>query len=856
MNFHVGSYDERVSYTGSAHLLEHLLFKDPLQGSSKNIFQILDKHGATINATTSEDRTNFYSVIPSRVFDAWASAEAARMRYIPFDIDGRDKKEKLVVVDELRMGNDNPFKRLTESVMGVAFDRSGYNHMTSGYIDDVKETTEARLKEFWTNYYGPNNCSMVIVGPMDPEKILKVVHKRFGDIPSRPVTRMNRDEIPQVGPRQVFLYNEKPFTLAQIAFRNIEGMHPDSITLDLIAEIMQFPGVGILEVLKQNHVLPSYNVRNNRNLRRHLFQISAVVGTPEMVNVLQIAIHKWFASISQERLEDSIIDLAKLNLKNKWNKMYAGGVEAIGAAATEAVSMGNVADIFDRHDQLNKVTMRDINRVASYIFQQARETVAVMRPSPGAIIKRPDPKAQAYADSLMQVNCVSENVSTGINNVHDIGASNSPSKILRWKVKFGAIQRLKVPNAQKKTFLISTTAFDQNSSLGDIVCNIIKDGIEKVAVEDSHTAMFKTNTIANTFHTFMIEKNMDFNMYAKKGALHLQIAFDKKHDSSECLQAVAKAIKNIPELSEQDLQMKVKVVAGSWSGQEQDINASAHAILTREMFHDNDINTVTELKTKVKLLQAVTKDSLTNFLDHLFDRDKPFVVTAVTGEEKDVLSNAVSKFHNTFVEGDRDILFVEKVKSNPKQFKTQVIKKKDAGRSDGIVMMGYRVPVSRTDEDFTALRLGMDVLGDGIYSRLNLPLRVKEGLSYGVYSRLRGGHHGSDSYVHVFGSFKVDDLKIAQKKMNSIVNNFIAKGITQEEFLEKQNHLKNSLMVRMDNVMNMYTMHHQTFLNGNAWTVGKIMDNVRNMTVEKVNRAIKKYLLDKPSLTVIAGLPN
>ena len=101
------------------------MFKDPLVGEKQNIFQLLDKYGATINATTSTDRTNFYSIIPSNVFDAWAGAESARMQHIPFDVDGRDAKEKLVVVDEVRMGNDNPFKRLTEHVMAAVFDRSG-----------------------------------------------------------------------------------------------------------------------------------------------------------------------------------------------------------------------------------------------------------------------------------------------------------------------------------------------------------------------------------------------------------------------------------------------------------------------------------------------------------------------------------------------------------------------------------------------------------------------------------------------------------------------------------------------------------------------------------------------------------
>ena len=77
---------------------------------------------------------------------------------------------------------------------------------------------------------------------------------------------------------------------------------------------------------------------------------------------------------------------------------------------------------------------------------------------------------------------------------------------------------------------------------------------------------------------------------------------------------------------------------------------------------------------------------------------------------------------------------------------------------DGVVAVGIRTPVSRTHKDFSALRVASDILGDGIYSRLNLPLRVEKGLTYGTYSRLRGGHHGSDSYLHLFGSFKVSAL--------------------------------------------------------------------------------------------------
>ena len=857
MNFHVGSYDERVSYTGSAHLLEHLLFKNPLQGDDKqNIFQKLDKYGAVINATTSDDRTNFYSIIPYQIFPVWAKAEAARMRYIPFDIDNRDRKEKEVVVDELRMGNDNVFKILTSNVMGVAFDRSGYNHMTSGYIADVRETTEERLKEFWTHFYGPNNCSLVVVGPMNPKFILSHIHNNFNDIPSRTVKRMNRDEVEQLGPRHTYVFSDKPFTLAQLAFRGMEGMHPDSIVLDLIAELMQFPKIGILQILKENHVIPTFNVRNNRNLRRHLFQVTAAMASPEMVKVLQVTLRKWLDNLSTDRIDDSILNLAKTNLKNRWNEMYSGGVEAIGSAATEAIAMGNVGDIFTRHEQLDKVTMKDINRVAHYVFQPARQTTGVLCPKPGAIVKRPDPYAPAYEKSLTQMDCIDADLAVGIQNVLDIGAKKDPPVTKRYKTATMAVQTLHISNAPQKVFMLTTQAYSKNNSLGDIVCSIIKHGVEKAPMEDSHSAVFSGSQVSS-FHNFMIEKNMAFDIYPKKGALHLKIAFDKQHSTGECLTRLAQAIKSIPKLSENDLKMKVKMVAGQWSGQEQDINASAHAILTQGLFDKNDVNFVQTFQEKVQLLNTITQDELTNFLEQLFDKDKPLMVTAVTDEDTKELNTALTEFHKVFVGEEKPALkFLSPQKSASKAFKSEVIKKHENGRADGVVMMAFRMPVTRTDKEFTALRIGCSVLGDGIYSRLNLPLRVQQGLSYGVYSRLRGGHHGSDCYMHVFGSFKTDHLEMAHEKVAAIVDEFRMKGITEEEFEEKKMHLSNSIRVRMDNVTNAYVMRHQNFLNSMNWTVNHVLKNIKETTLADVNAAIEKHLKGKPSLTVIAGLPK
>ena len=328
MIYHIGSYDELVSYTGSTHLLEHLLFKNfekSIDGDSDNIFQKLNKWGAVINATTSTNRTNFYATIPAKVFDVWAACEAKRMQYVPFDVDGKDQKEKHVVVDELRIGQGNPFQKLTSAVVGVAFDRSGYSHLTSGSNADVEQTTQERLRKFHEDYYGPNNCSLVVVGPLSVSKILKSVHNHFGQIKMRSFERIQRDELEQKGPRSVTVYTKMPYSMFQIAFRNMEGTHKDSVVLDLISEMMQYENIGVMWMLKQMNAVPSFGVINNRTKHRYLFQIvgSLPSSNTKVEQAVIAQVWSYLNALKTQTTPENILNLVKKSLLNKYNASLA-----------------------------------------------------------------------------------------------------------------------------------------------------------------------------------------------------------------------------------------------------------------------------------------------------------------------------------------------------------------------------------------------------------------------------------------------------------------------------------------------------------------------------------------------------
>jgi len=217
----------------------------------------------------------------------------------------------------------------------------------------------------------------------------------------------------------------------------------------------------------------------------------------------------------------------------------------------------------------------------------------------------------------------------------------------------------------------------------------------------------------------------------------------------------------------------------------------------------------------------------------------------------------VQEFYDQFSNNPTPVAPIVKHQSNPKSIKSETIRVVEPGKNDGVIGMGLRLKgLNRNNNDFTALRVATDVLGDGIYSRLNSVLRVQKGETYGTYARLRGGLYQSDAYVHVFGSFKADNLENAKEDMDAIVREFVSKGITEQEFNDKRSHLKNSLKVRMDSMDNLLSLHHQTWLNNSSMTVAEIFNRIDGLTHKQVNDCIEKYMNNVPIVTVLAGLPK
>src|ERR1044071_851754 len=80
--YHVGSANEKTGRTGFAHLFEHLMFMGSKNAKYGVFDQALEAAGGTNNASTAEDRTNYYIDVPSNALELALFLESDRMAYL------------------------------------------------------------------------------------------------------------------------------------------------------------------------------------------------------------------------------------------------------------------------------------------------------------------------------------------------------------------------------------------------------------------------------------------------------------------------------------------------------------------------------------------------------------------------------------------------------------------------------------------------------------------------------------------------------------------------------------------------------------------------------------------------------
>ncbi len=188
--FAVGSKDESPGRTGFAHLFEHLMFMgtDRVPGNQFDV--MMESGGGANNASTGNDRTNYYSWGPRSLLPTLLWLDADRLEGLSRAM----TKEKVdlqreVVRNERRQSYENRPYGGAELVIEDAMWPEGhpYHHPVIGSHEDLEAATVDDVKAFFDTWYVPGNASLVVAGDFDPAEAKKLVADTFGAVPLRPV---------------------------------------------------------------------------------------------------------------------------------------------------------------------------------------------------------------------------------------------------------------------------------------------------------------------------------------------------------------------------------------------------------------------------------------------------------------------------------------------------------------------------------------------------------------------------------------------------------------------------------------------------------------------------------------------
>jgi len=181
--YHVGSKNENPERTGFAHFFEHLMFEGSDNIGRGEYDKYVQNAGGTLNANTTFDRTYYFEVLPSNQLALGLWLESERMMHAKVDEKGIETQRQ-VVKEERRQRIDNqPYGTILEETFKRAYTSHPYHWPVIGSMAHLEAAEEADYKQFYKDFYVPNNAVLSIAGDIDIEEAKMWIDKYFSGIP-------------------------------------------------------------------------------------------------------------------------------------------------------------------------------------------------------------------------------------------------------------------------------------------------------------------------------------------------------------------------------------------------------------------------------------------------------------------------------------------------------------------------------------------------------------------------------------------------------------------------------------------------------------------------------------------------
>jgi zinc protease len=385
--YKAGSMDETNGRTGVAHVLEHMMFKGTKTIKSGDFSKRVAAMGGRENAFTSMDYTAYFQQIERSKLAEVMRLEADRMNNLNFD-DAEFVKEIQVVMEERRLRTEDKASGLLyENLMATAYKATPYRHPIIGWMNDLENMVPNDARQWYRDWYAPNNATVVIAGDVDPEKVRAIAEATYGTLSARelPVRKPQIEKAPADTPQLAMAWK-----VPHIDPAKIEDYEPYALAL-LAAVLDGYDNARLNRTLvKQDRIANSIDAGYDMVARGpQLFMILGTVAKGKTVAQLENGIRSVLSELKTKGI--TAAELKRIQVRILADKIYKrdsifGQAMEIGSSEIAGVSWKQLDPILDR---LQAVTPEQVQAVAKKYLIDDTLTIATLEPQARGASKLP-----------------------------------------------------------------------------------------------------------------------------------------------------------------------------------------------------------------------------------------------------------------------------------------------------------------------------------------------------------------------------------------------------------------------------------------------------------------------------------
>ena len=270
MLYHVGSNRERPGKTGFAHLFEHMMFQESQHVGQDQFFKLIQGNGGTLNGGTWEDGTIYFQVVPKNALELVLWLESDRMGFLlpTVTIDAFINQQEVVQNEKRQRVDNQPYGHTNYIINKLIYPEGHpYNWQVIGELEDLQNATVKDVHDFYRDWYGANNATLVVAGDFDKSEVKKLVEKYFGELnPSENIEPLKPMPVSLNQTKRVHYIDKfAQSPEINIVFPTTHSYTKDSYALDILGNLLSRGKRSPLYkvIVEERKLAPSVSAYNN-----------------------------------------------------------------------------------------------------------------------------------------------------------------------------------------------------------------------------------------------------------------------------------------------------------------------------------------------------------------------------------------------------------------------------------------------------------------------------------------------------------------------------------------------------------------------------------------------------------------